>query len=110
TALLSCFNSPAPPAIPPLPLHAALPISGLGPDRNGAAHATARDVDEARLGRVFVGDQDPPAVGAERELLRIRAGRHHAQQLALRSEEHTSELQSLTNLVCRLLLEKTKQT
>src|SRR5437016_9276426 len=29
---------------------------------------------------------------------------------ALRSEEHTSELQSLTNLVCRLLLEKKKDT
>src|SRR5262249_60737676 len=28
--------------------------------------------------------------------------------LDLRSEEHTSELQSLTNLVCRLLLEKKK--
>src|SRR5262249_61391206 len=28
---------------------------------------------------------------------------------ARRSEEHTSELQSLTNLVCRLLLEKKKQ-
>src|SRR5262249_56560814 len=28
----------------------------------------------------------------------------------LRSEEHTSELQSLTNLVCRLLLEKKKST
>src|SRR5438046_4897718 len=28
----------------------------------------------------------------------------------LRSEEHTSELQSLTNLVCRLLLEKKKET
>src|SRR5258706_3670029 len=27
---------------------------------------------------------------------------------AIRSEEHTSELQSLTNLVCRLLLEKNK--
>src|SRR5438093_9298964 len=27
---------------------------------------------------------------------------------ARRSEEHTSELQSLTNLVCRLLLEKKK--
>src|SRR5262249_62001689 len=27
-----------------------------------------------------------------------------------RSEEHTSELQSLTNLVCRLLLEKKKAT
>src|SRR5437016_12139090 len=30
--------------------------------------------------------------------------------LADRSEEHTSELQSLTNLVCRLLLEKKKTT
>src|SRR5258706_9119141 len=29
-------------------------------------------------------------------------------QAPLRSEEHTSELQSLTNLVCRLLLEKKK--
>src|SRR5262249_62087099 len=28
--------------------------------------------------------------------------------LVTRSEEHTSELQSLTNLVCRLLLEKKK--
>src|SRR5258706_2003380 len=27
-----------------------------------------------------------------------------------RSEEHTSELQSLTNLVCRLLLEQKKKT
>src|SRR3989339_639111 len=31
-------------------------------------------------------------------------------QTCARSEEHTSELQSLTNLVCRLLLEKTKNT
>src|SRR5258706_9195125 len=29
-------------------------------------------------------------------------------ETAKRSEEHTSELQSLTNLVCRLLLEKKK--
>src|SRR5438093_8049147 len=29
--------------------------------------------------------------------------------LRQRSEEHTSELQSLTNLVCRLLLEKKKK-
>src|SRR5438093_7352559 len=28
---------------------------------------------------------------------------------SFRSEEHTSELQSLTNLVCRLLLEKKKR-
>src|SRR5258706_11478603 len=31
---------------------------------------------------------------------------HPARGGAARSEEHTSELQSLTNLVCRLLLEK----
>src|SRR5262249_60105220 len=31
-------------------------------------------------------------------------------RLPHRSEEHTSELQSLTNLVCRLLLEKKKNT
>src|SRR5258706_5421118 len=30
-------------------------------------------------------------------------------RLLLEIEEHTSELQSLTNLVCRLLLEKIKQ-
>src|SRR5258706_5410048 len=29
--------------------------------------------------------------------------------VVMRSEEHTSELQSLTNLVCRLLLEKKKK-
>src|SRR5262245_64625429 len=39
-----------------------------------------------------------------REQHRLRA--HHA--VALRSEEHTSELQSLRHLVCRLLLEKKK--
>src|SRR5258706_16455044 len=33
-----------------------------------------------------------------------------ARRLSARSEEHTSELQSLTNLVCRLLLEKKKTT
>src|SRR5437016_9530401 len=32
-----------------------------------------------------------------------------SKDIAFRSEEHTSELQSLTNLVCRLLLEKKKK-
>src|SRR5688572_31966433 len=36
-----------------------------------------------------------------------RALQHHG---AARSEEHTSELQSQSNLVCRLLLEKKKHT
>src|SRR5262249_57960996 len=41
----------------------------------------------------------------------VRVPRRIFQRLPLetpRSEEHTSELQSLTNLVCRLLLEKKK--
>src|SRR5258706_1644710 len=35
-------------------------------------------------------------------------GGHRGDLAPHRSEEHTSELQSLTNLVCRLLLEKKK--
>src|SRR2546430_11939567 len=38
---------------------------------------------------------------------RCRIGRA---RVRLRSEEHTSELQSQSNLVCRLLLEKKKNT
>src|SRR5438046_7688322 len=34
---------------------------------------------------------------------------HERRDPLVRSEEHTSELQSLTNLVCRLLLEKKKK-
>src|SRR2546430_4657235 len=44
--------------------------------------------------------------GHRRRLVRRRADR--ADQAA-RSEEHTSELQSQSNLVCRLLLEKKKK-
>src|SRR5436309_11624530 len=54
--------------------------------------------------------------GAERlSLLQLHAhfGQldvHDVAQLLLRSEEHTSELQSRENLVCRLLLEKKNTT
>src|SRR5256885_6637823 len=37
-----------------------------------------------------------------------RNGTRHTVSVTLRSEEHTSELQSPCNLVCRLLLEKKK--
>src|SRR2546425_3766816 len=40
----------------------------------------------------------------------IRTGRLRAGPSSRRSEEHTSELQSLAYLVCRLLLEKKKKT
>src|SRR5688572_32669625 len=49
-------------------------------------------------------------VGRPLALLRDDGLRRHAgAQPRLRSEEHTSELQSQSNLVCRLLLEKKKQ-
>src|SRR2546426_7521599 len=41
---------------------------------------------------------------------RGQAGLRRAGQAESRSEEHTSELQSPCNLVCRLLLEKKKNT
>src|SRR5438477_6710286 len=40
--------------------------------------------------------------------IRIRRQRRHRAPHEKRSEEHTSELQSHVNLVCRLLLEKKK--
>src|SRR5437899_8498482 len=55
--------------------------------------------------------EDPPGeiAPAERpqqeQVDQVRAGRVHVEH---RSEEHTSELQSLRHLVCRLLLEKKK--
>src|SRR2546426_7512412 len=46
----------------------------------------------------------------ERHLARIAEGAHAGPHERLRrSEEHTSELQSPCNLVCRLLLEKKKK-
>src|SRR5258706_5401852 len=44
-----------------------------------------------------------------RELLPVVMSALMRPSVGLRSEEHTSELQSLTNLVCRLLLEKKKK-
>src|SRR5438093_4682135 len=62
--------------------------------------------------------QRPPAaqdgVGQHRPEPGVLQGLHRGDAgfrpvLPDRSEEHTSELQSLTNLVCRLLLEKKKK-
>src|SRR5205823_13757924 len=88
------------PALSPLSLHDALPIS-------------------VRLRRVAVlrhhggGDERRHAGLAHRQHVRARADRREEtdeDMLAVRSEEHTSELQSLAYLVCRLLLEKKKNT
>src|SRR5439155_7054001 len=47
----------------------------------------------------------PPAVVYQQRAVHVEADGHAAEG-ALRSEEHTSELQSRGHLVCRLLLEK----
>src|SRR5688500_19484464 len=80
----------------PRSLHDALPISlifesgdaaNLGIGAAGLIEFAALAIDEHRIG----------ALGCNRL--------HHQH----RSEEHTSELQSPCNLVCRLLLEKTNR-
>src|SRR5688572_32350376 len=49
------------------------------------------------------------AIGAFEHRRDAAARHHHVVDRADRSEEHTSELQSQSNLVCRLLLEKKKK-
>src|SRR5437899_6438320 len=51
------------------------------------------------------GDVHEPARGCNGRDVRV-----HVPAVVPRSEEHTSELQSLRHLVCRLLLEKKKNT
>src|SRR5258708_28489014 len=54
---------------------------------------------------LFLADDGP----VHRGLAPEDAELHEAAELAHRSEEHTSELQSPDHLVCRLLLEKKKK-
>src|SRR2546423_11575822 len=98
-SLFFFFNDPAPTEIYTLSLPDALPISHhhvAGIDR----HAAAADRHLA-LDRVMA---------HEIERRRARAAVRRPRQFLdrRRSEEHTSELQSLAYLVCRLLLEKKK--
>src|SRR3712207_8493744 len=81
------FNETATTEIYTLSLHDALPIlQPLGP----------------------VVGQDGQALGVRRDqkISRFQKRAHVAHHAPLRSEEHTSELQSRQYLVCRLLLEK----
>src|SRR5690349_4717547 len=79
----------APTEIDTLSLHDALPIS-----------VDLADFRDARVGGVLAGQRHRDVAGHE-----FQEREHHE-----RSEEHTSELQSRRDLVCRLLLEKKKTT
>src|SRR5262249_58182350 len=99
------FNDTPPTDIYTLSLHDALPISPANAPRG----STARTVSAAI--RSPTCSSSASAQASTRRSSRASTSgspstrRRYARR---RSEEHTSELQSLTNLVCRLLLEKKK--
>src|SRR5207248_9875133 len=92
-----------------LSLHDALPIFATRegpPSRAGAAVGAAMST-VRNPGRQAPHDpQRDRETGQRLRTARIRPTMHP--QEAVRSEEHTSELQSPYDLVCRLLLEKKK--
>src|SRR2546425_4741990 len=74
----------------------------------------SRQHEALRLGEVdLVVDSLPPLLMLRRavplQVSRVRESRRSISSGGRRSEEHTSELQSLAYLVCRLLLEKKKK-
>src|SRR5260370_26152893 len=111
--LLSCFfffNDPAPTEIYPLSLHAALPIYGGGrtADRFARSHAGVAEPVGRGVDRRPHGQSMSPALRQLQLPFDVPPRAEIAGRLR-RSEEHTSELQSHLNLVCRLLLEKKKR-
>src|SRR5260221_5796375 len=87
------LNDPATTEIYPLPLHDPLPISS----------ADTFSCDASALRGAVLGAPPFEPVTANRGSAVCRSAS------AGRSEEHTSELQSHSDLVCRLLLEKKKK-
>src|SRR5690606_41866078 len=89
------LHAPAPSGIYTLSLHDALPIYRHDRGRLSASRHRRGDLARHR-----------PAGTDRRKPLKLRSAGGRTQ--FKRSEEHTSELQSRENLVCRLLLEKKK--
>src|SRR5205823_13870239 len=94
------FHAPATTEIYTLSLHDALPISVNG-TRLTASPGKAESLEARRVPRAI-----PPST-SRRDVRKVRSPFTKC-CAKLRSEEHTSELQSLAYLVCRLLLEKKK--
>src|SRR5256886_13121793 len=81
------------------------PRSTLFPYTTLFRSRVARCVLHLQGGRHAAGAQSGGRMGSAQHPRQLHRARHHP-----RSEEHTSELQSQSNLVCRLLLEKKKNT
>src|SRR5205814_7403803 len=100
------FTDPPTTAASTLSLHDALPICGF---LRRMSNACQFDAVHARCGYALLLKFDLDAAAQlARDLILPCRRRPHLQ--SYRSEEHTSELQSLRHLVCRLLLEKKKRT
>src|SRR5205085_11505584 len=98
---LLLVTAPSPPDTYTLSLHDALPIC------RAAGRAGRRPAAGRGLGRWDDRGAGPPAGRGRRGRARPAGGRRlRRAPVRPRSEEHTSELQSQSNLVCRLLLEK----
>src|SRR5206468_12075156 len=104
---LSSFPHPPTTAIYPLSLHDALPISqrhAIGV----VVAAVAITVGFDELPAVGERDRQDVADTARRAIDELLLVQHLHAVDGARSEEHTSEFQSRSDLVCRLLLEKKK--
>src|SRR2546422_7052674 len=102
------FNDTAPTEIYTLPLHDALPISLDRWHRLSqpeGSNDACRPFDPS-LRSLLAPPGSCPSHRAEPPAASVRAPTHVR---SVRSEEHTSELQSRLHLVCRLLLEKKKK-
>src|SRR5207249_9033522 len=103
-------NATSPTEIYTLSLHDALPIYETVPCSLMdflAVRLTMSRV-ASRMGAAQAVPQEDPLKTEERRRL-SRAARIYDAARVVRSEEHTSELQSRFDLVCRLLLEKKKK-
>src|SRR5437016_7767027 len=92
--------------LPPPPRSTLFPYTTLFRSPVGVPRGRGGDQDHQRRPRGRPGDRGDLPRHLRRGPIPARGT---APQHRGRSEEHTSELQSLTNLVCRLLLEKKKQ-
>src|SRR5687767_15277517 len=104
------FNDPATTEIYTLSLHDALPIYPAPAGQRQRQYRLRHD--RSRVGRLAT--EPRPSRDRRRERHGVAACDQARSELydrrdPERSEEHTSELQSLAYLVCRLLLEKKKQ-
>src|SRR5690606_41572813 len=104
---LISLTNPSPPYIYTLSLHDALPISKIELQNLQTEDIIVLGTDQFGLGIVHPGLGLAIIKGVQHAVLIALPGIVHGQ--FTRSEEHTSELQSRENLVCRLLLEKKKQ-